>query len=683
MADLAEVKMRVTGGGDISRVLLDIAKNTDAIRTSLQRQKKAVDEVAQAAKEAARTEAQATKEQERNAAAWEKVAKAAAKEKEKAEKDAAKEVTKTLKDQKEAARAAEKAVKDAAKEKAKAEIEAEKAARKMAQALKEQERAADKTAKAVVGIAKNAASAVAELAKFSGMPGFDKMKSDADDLEEMLKRLRVSMGMSKEDFAKLNAGETIKQVSLASGKSPLEVVKGITDIQNETSRGPELLANNGALLKSQARFAQVTDSKVGETGITLSKFAEQYGIGAEDQAKLPGMLIQQQLQGSLEAGTASKFVKLASSHKMLTGKSGLGGFSELLALGNVVKDKAGLQGEQGAATAATWLGAMLGDLSKGKSVTGVDNSPANLLKSLAGINIRDDKGHIDVISMVEKLAQYRAKVGDKKYTETLGMAFRNVGARRAVSMLVASAEQDKPGTDKNLHALANPNAAKGEGIIQDAITDLGGTAKASAQDAETKETFNMLENKEQVDTAQAASRDAIGGFLSKHPTLNALANSTTIQALAGWVGYKGLKSGLKSQILRSTLQASGTTAAAVGGLAQVATMSGDTAKPRDVELDDQINDLQGRIKTREKNGSGNRGSFGDFTGWNTTEDLKAKLADLKQERDKIVVPAPQVNVTVNVNAMGVEARVISEQAHPTNALARGTGGRPQTTPGKQ
>ena len=64
-------------------------------------------------------------------------------------------------------------------------------------------------------------------------------------------------------------------------------------------------------------------------------------------------------------------------------------------------------------------------------------------------------------------------------------------------------------------------------------------------------------------------------------------------------------------------------------LATVATMSGDL--PPSVERQNQIDNLQRRITTREAAGKTgtSRGTPGDFTGWNTTDDLKKQLAALQ------------------------------------------------------
>lgn len=659
----AEVRVRMGGGTDVSKVLGQINGTMRGVRSSVVDLKK---ELAAAGQTAVQMAKDTT--------------------------DAVKEVSTAIKEQTAAQQAANEAAKKA-REAAQQRAQEARAAREVARALREQQKAAEQLAHTLVTVGKSAVSAAQNMNKMAGVKSQGELRAGADDVEELLVRARTSLGpdMTRAKWEKMGASDIFKNVALAANKPVDEVIRGFIDIQNETSRGGELLANNGALFKEQARFAQATGGKVGEAGITLAKFAEQYGISPEDQKKLPGMLITQQLQGSLEAATSAKFIKTAASHRLLTGKTGIEGFAELMAMGNVIKDKAGLQGQQGAATAATWLGSLIGDLSKGKSVTGADTSPVAILQKLTGKNYRDAQGHVDPIAMAEGLSGYKEKAGPKKFMETLGMAFRNTNSRRGMMMLMSSIEQDK-GTEKSIQALANPSAAKGQALIEDTLGELGTTAAGKGRTQDVVSTMNMLKNKKPSDEFFGKWRENIEGFMTEHPSLAAAADvaKPILGAAAGIFGYK--RAGAAINTIRTG--AAGLVSSV--GLGTLGLAGGAMFLPGDVNPNQkqrpeaqraaQIAELQKAIAERQA--SEQKASQGGIGGWIQktffgagTDESKAGIQVLIDELKKLQQP-PVINIIVQDK--DTEARVIAEVAHPTPALAAGAGApKPNAHPGRR
>jgi hypothetical protein len=364
-----------------------------------------------------------------------------------------------------AARGKNEAAREAARETAKAN----KLLREQAKAAKEVQREFDQMARFAGNVVKSLADTYGALEKIAGLKGFAEQSKEVADFEESLVRLRLSLeNMPQDKFDKLVGKDGSKLVSQAN-KAGLPVDKAVSalkQIQAETSMGARVM--EGDVFSNILKFASVADASPKEAGNALAQFADKFQMSDADMNKASGVLLQQGYQGSLEPNTIPKFVKASVDYKGMTGKSGIAGFSEMMAIANIVKDEGGTGGGQnGAAQAATYVFSML--------KTMADPKKRAMFEKGLGRKVLDKSGHLDFQMLSDALGEQMSK-DPAKFTQTMATYVRDSSARKALNAIATGAVKNK-GTSKEFKALSNPDVAAGLAAVHEGNIALRNTAK--------------------------------------------------------------------------------------------------------------------------------------------------------------------------------------------------------------
>lgn len=366
----------------------------------------------------------------------------------------------------------------AAREKAEAERKAGQEAAKVAKVLREQKKAAQEVGKEIDSMARFAGNLVKSLfdtygalEKIAGVKGFSEQSKNVENFEESLVRLRLSLeNMPVDKFEKLVGKDGSKLISIANkaGLPVEDVVKALKQVQAETSMGERVMGGDGAVFANLMKFANAADASPKDAANALAQFADKFQMNDGDLNKASGVLLQQGYQGSLEPNTIPKFVKASVDYKGMTGKSGIAGFSEMMAIANVVKDEGGTGGgQQGAATAATYTFAMLKNLA--------DPKKRGMLEKALGKKVLDSQGHVDFLSLSKTLGE-RMEANPAKFTQDMATFVKDSSARKALNAIAVGAVKNK-GTAKALDKLANPDVAAGLAAVNEGNLALRNTAK--------------------------------------------------------------------------------------------------------------------------------------------------------------------------------------------------------------
>ena len=403
-------------------------------------------------------------------------------------------------------------------------------------------------AKALKGAANHALEAFNHISKMAGVRTFEQMQEQGNKLEEALERARISMNITKAEWEKLGAKKLIFDVADKSGKPVLEVVQGLRQVQNETSRGRDMLANGGRLLETNAAFGLVTEGTTGDTAVTSIKAARAFGITLQDQDKIPGLLFQQHIQGSLTGKDAQKFVGEFANYQLLSGNRFKGegreirAFAEFMAMANIIKDTGGMgSGDEGAAKTRTALGGLLRTLAKGKGFSAKDHSSVTMMQEAFGkdFKFRDESGFIDIPKMLEGLEKYKGKVGDAKFSQWLRSVFREQRGFQGVQALLTSRIRDK-GKENSLEALSKPDIDAGTGHWKEAHEDLRQTAEVKNTLLENKEAENVMTGQAGRASLLQRFRAWYGGWKSQNMGAAAVLDTGLPQAaVIGGLGVGG------------------------------------------------------------------------------------------------------------------------------------------------
>ncbi len=669
---IAEIRAKITGGIDINNVLGAMKSGTVSAKEATFLLKEAIKSAGKATTDASKLSEQAAKDELINI---------------KLRKDAQNEASRTVIAAK---REEAKAAREASAVATKAKREEAKATREATKETKEAIRAGREFGNTVKEIARGALDAGRHMSKLAEVRGFEEMKKRGDSLEVSIVRLRASMEMTVEEWDKLGGKNIIFDVAAKSGKTPLEVIEGLRQAQNETSSAKALLADNGAGLKTAAQFGQVTEATVGDTAVTNIKAAQMFKIPIEQAQRIPDLLYKQHIEGSLTGKQAQKFVGQYSQYMNLSGnkfkgdpEGALKSFGEFMALANIGKDRGGFGvGDSGAASTATAMGGFLKSMLKGKGFGTKDHSTRAILKEGLGHDVMDKAGFVDLPKMIEDLTALKGKMGDAKFGSFLTKAFRENKANRLINAWITGEEIDK-GTGKSLRPLSMPNLDEGSVAWRRAHGELMQTTELQNKVLEGKEDNKILDKQGDTKDLFLDIRKYVGDFKAEHPMATMISENPVAQLFGlGLLGKGATKLGATT-VLKKALPGLVQGIASVGiGTAALAGsavfLPGDTAPL--VEPEQQVKNL--RKGAEEKRQGGLKGWFARTFTSGTAENNESEANRIEALLTQIANKPP---ATIVIQATGVEARTVAE-AKPSAELAHSTGPQRTTaapTPGRR
>lgn len=544
-------------------------------------------------------------------------------------------------------------------------------------------------------LAHHASEAFKHFSKMAGVRSFEQMKEQGDELEELFTRTRISMDLTKKEWEELGAKKIIFDVAIKSGQKVEDVLHGLKEAQNETSKesSMSLLADHGKNLLAESKFATVTGGPVGAAAVTSLKFAKALDIPVSQQHMIPGMFYKQHIEGSLTGDTAAKFIKNLSSYNMLSGgrmkgpsdEVALKKASEFMAINNIVKDQLNTgPGLQGAAAASTITGAIYKDLMKGKGFGSKDHSATAILSGMLGHNIKDKEGYVDFDKLTKELVAYKQKVGSAKFGTQMLLAFRQVQSFRGMMGLVTNAEIENAknggkGSGKALENLSNPNIIEGLDSVDEAHKDLMDSANRKNIVLGNKEAEKILTHQEDTKDTWLWLREKWGGFKADHPVFSAVQENPGVQGAEGAATLLAMKKLAPGLLAKALPVLAGLPGLALGML----TSSGDTAKENRGSAQEQIENRKKAIEANRKemadrHSDGLKGWFTRNIGEGNDERSQATIDRLSDEISKLqatIAAPPNVNVTVNLEGNEFKGRTVPE-AKTTQTLAHGKAERP-------
>ena len=385
---------------------------------------------------------------------------------------------------------------------------------------------------------KSSAAAALDLFKHlesaSGVKGFSKQLEGVEGMTDKLIDLQNALNVSDAKFEQLAGknGARIFEAAKASGLSASEIAAAVKSTQAATSTGEELLANP-EILRNAAMFTKASGGKLEEMTTASAIMGQQFKMTAAQKADVAGITYMQALQGSLEASSMPKFAKGAAPYIAATGKEGDAGYREFMAINNIVKDKSGLLGEEGAATTATLSLSLMDALNTEKKRKAIE-------KAMGG-RVTDDKGKVSFGLMYERMhaagkgldreqAQKAIagddvaldKVGDSSaFMKAISNEVRDRSTRRALIALMVSSQTDY-GTDKDLRRLTNVSAKDGQAAIVQAAgrwTERSATTRRQlTEDQQLQVAMGTYGDSEAVAERERAHKKG-GDFAAANPWL--------------------------------------------------------------------------------------------------------------------------------------------------------------------
>lgn len=335
-------------------------------------------------------------------------------------------------------------------------------------------------------VAMSALESYGNLEKLAGVKGVGERIKDWEGWEEKIIDIKASIGATKAELDKLigTRGGKLFDIAKGSGFNPETIADALVSLQNETSKGEDFMANGGALMLESARFAKAAKGDPKDMAIAMAKNVAQWSIGSEDARKIPGSLMMQQQQGSLEAKTMGKFEKNIAPYRALTGESGIAGMLAFYAQNNILKDRGGTgSGQQGAATAAVLQGALIQTLSDPKKLKGLEKALGGsvrvngrvsmdaLMARLRAAGGNEDKELLDKAAKGDDGAASKLQK-ESQFFRKLAGSVGNSQARRAITALFASEKLDH-GTSKDIKKLRAPDWRQGAALINTIMEGTG------------------------------------------------------------------------------------------------------------------------------------------------------------------------------------------------------------------